>query len=533
MPGSSKIFYNGNIITMEPSLYKEAIMVENGVIRATGSFNELIKQKTAQTQMIDLQNRTMIPAFINPFGSLFAYAESLRYVSLKDASSFDGIVKAMQGHKERVGLREGQWLIGYGYDHSRLAEKTHPDKNTLDKISAVNPVLICHESKSKGAVNSAGLARLGITKETPAPRDGIIGHFVDTGEPNGYLEEAAFTDFILKIPEPEKEVALDFLQKAQKAFLQCGITAVREIRMNEKKWELLREADGQSKLLLDIFGCTEFSPALAKAGEAPPAPFPESVRLKQGGYFFAVDNSLRKRASWLTLPYRNASDGYCGYPLLKEEQMFGLIRRVLTEKAPLAVACSGDAALEHFLTALKKASAELEVSPRDSGVTVSAVMARPDQLAELKELGTVPSFAVSGIYYWGDADLENVGAERAMSLYPLNSAASRELPFSLHPDFNRLPDMLEAIRCAEGRVSSGGIVMGEAEKVPPPEALKAVTLHAAMACGEGERRGSLKAGKKADLAVLSGNPLTVSPAEMKEIRVIKTYKDGAEVYSEI
>ena len=64
----------------------------------------------------------------------------------------------------------------------------------------------------------------------------------------------------------------------------------------------------------------------------------------------------------------------------------------------------------------------------------------------------------------------------------------------------------------------------------PLEALKAITVNAARQYREADQKGSLEVGKLADLVVLDGNPLTVDPMAIKDIRVVETIKDGQTVY---
>jgi len=83
---------------------------------------------------------------------------------------------------------------------------------------------------------------------------------------------------------------------------------------------------------------------------------------------------------------------------------------------------------------------------------------------------------------------------------------------------------------AVNRVSRSGAVIGADQRVTPLEALKAITINAARQYREDDQKGSLETGKLADLVVLDGNPLTVDPMAIKDIRVVETIKDGETVY---
>ena len=80
------------------------------------------------------------------------------------------------------------------------------------------------------------------------------------------------------------------------------------------------------------------------------------------------------------------------------------------------------------------------------------------------------------------------------------------------------------------RRSKSGKSLGEAERITPYEALRGVTINAAYQYFEEEQKGSIKVGKKADFVLLDQNPLKVKPMKIREIQVLKTYKDGELLY---
>jgi predicted amidohydrolase YtcJ len=71
------------------------------------------------------------------------------------------------------------------------------------------------------------------------------------------------------------------------------------------------------------------------------------------------------------------------------------------------------------------------------------------------------------------------------------------------------------------------------ERVSPYRALQQVTINAAWQIGEDSSKGSIEPGKRADLVLLDGNPLTTDPAEIYKIKVVATVKDGKPVFGEL
>lgn len=83
---------------------------------------------------------------------------------------------------------------------------------------------------------------------------------------------------------------------------------------------------------------------------------------------------------------------------------------------------------------------------------------------------------------------------------------------------------------AVNRISRSGQVIGEKQRATPYQALKATTSHAAYELFDEDLKGSLTVGKLADFVILDKNPLTVDPMTIKDIKVVRTIKQGQTIY---
>ena len=92
------------------------------------------------------------------------------------------------------------------------------------------------------------------------------------------------------------------------------------------------------------------------------------------------------------------------------------------------------------------------------------------------------------------------------------------------------PDMMETVWCAVNRLTGSGVCLGPEQRVPVEDALKAVTLNAAWQYFEEQEKGSIRAGKRADLVILDRDPLKVDPSALRTVRVLETVKDGETIY---
>ena len=97
---TKKLFYNGDILTLEDELYAEAVLVEDGKIKAVGKKDELMSQNS-DDKMIDLKGKTLMPSFIDAHSHFFGYANSKLQVSLEDAVDFEDIANRIKTFIEK------------------------------------------------------------------------------------------------------------------------------------------------------------------------------------------------------------------------------------------------------------------------------------------------------------------------------------------------------------------------------------------------------------------------------------------------
>ena len=97
-----------------------------------------------------------------------------------------------------------------------------------------------------------------------------------------------------------------------------------------------------------------------------------------------------------------------------------------------------------------------------------------------------------------------------------------------HPGLPGKPSPFLNMKTAVTRTTRDdpNIVYGPEYRVSVHEALKAYTINAAWQLRVDDKIGSIKAGKKADLVVLSENPYRVDPFDLERIRAIETFMDG-------
>lgn len=536
-------YYNGTIITMrgEAPEAAQAVLTADGTILAVGSAEAVEEARKAAgldkdaVVMRDLKGSFMMPAFMDSHSHITAVMQVFGYENLKDVKNFQELLERLTAFKDRAKIKPGEWIIGIGYDHNFLEEQNHPDKFILDRAFSENPVMLSHTSGHMGVVNSLALEQMNLTAETKNPEGGVIGRVTGSEEPNGYLEETAFTGAGSIVPKPDMEQLVKQFTMAEQLYLQNGITTVQDGFTGAGEWFMLKYMADKGILTTDIVAYVDMKSAgdLLKQNKEYEGQYLDHLRI--GGYKIFLDGSPQGRTAWLTKPYEEAEEGYCGYPIYKDEEVEQFFTTALKEKRQLLVHCNGDAAADQMIGACKRAKEKTGIDPSlIRPVMIHAQLVRLDQLKPMADLSVTASFFVAHTYYWGEIHRKNLGNSRAMRISPLRSALATHVNVTLHQDSPVIdPNMLETIWCAVNRISRDETVMGEAERITPYEALQAVTLHTAYQYGEEASKGSIEVGKKADFVILSDDPMKIDPMLIRSIYVLETIKDGKTLYKRL
>lgn len=523
-----KIFYNGNILTMEQPLVAEAVLVVDDIIESVGALEEILKNASPDAEKIDLMGKTMLPAFLDAHSHFSAAANAKLQIPLEEAVSFVEIGEKIEAFRTKNAIPNGHWLIAKGYDHNALVEKRHPDRHLLDRYAPNHPLVLQHKSGHVGVFNSKALELLNVSAQTPVPAGGVIEQ--KNGELTGYMEEAAFLQYLKQTPMPDMGALLAAFGQVQKDYASFGITTIQEGMMVQELIPLYEYLLGHGLLELDVVGYAD-----VKSADQLLAAFPNANKrydrgFKLGGYKIFLDGSPQGRTAWMQTPYAD-DPSYRGYPTMHDDEVASAVEQAASSEMQLLAHCNGDAASRQYIDAVKTVGCIWPVLRTLRPVLIHGQLLRPDQLSEVREQDIIPSFFIAHVYHWGDVHIENFGFERACSISPAASAHRLGIPFTFHQDTPVIaPDMFETIWCAVTRTTKGGAVLGEEEKISVLEALKAVTINAAYQYFEENEKGSIKAGKYADFIIVDENPLAAEPDALRGIQVLETIKRGKTIY---
>src|ERR1700730_16881269 len=180
------IAYNGKIATQnEQRSFAQAAAVLDGKFLAVGTDREVMAWRSEQTQLIDLNKRTVIPGLND--SHLHLIRGGLNYnLELR----WDGVPSLADGLRM---LREqaqrtppGQWVrVVGGWSEFQFAERRMPTLDELNQAAPDTPVFVLH-LYDRALLNRAALRAVGYTKETSNPPGGEIVRDA-SGNPSGIL----------------------------------------------------------------------------------------------------------------------------------------------------------------------------------------------------------------------------------------------------------------------------------------------------------------------------------------------------------
>jgi predicted amidohydrolase YtcJ len=539
---AESIFYGGDIMTMEGDAprYVEAIAVTDGKIVYVGSKAGAEKLKGPGTATVDLQGKTLLPGFIDPHSHFMSSLGMDRQANCQpapagSANDVAGIIKAVQDLKTRLNAGDGEMLMGYGYDDSAMPGGRLLNRDDLDKAFPDNPVIVVHVSMHGAVLNSRAMEKFGISADTKTVEGGIVVRKPGTNEPYGLIMEMNYLPIFAALPKPSVEQQLQDLKAGQMIYAASGVTTAQEGATHLPEVELLERGASEGRLFIDIISYPLFTEMDGLFKTRKPADFGKyRHRLKLGGIKITVDGSPQGRTALFTTPYLEGGPSgekdWYGNASFSQDVANQLLKRIYDMGLQSSFHANGDGAIDMLLKAHEFAAAG-DLSRDRRTLSIHSQFIRRDQIDKFAEYKIIPSFFTEHTFYFADTHIRNRGLAQASFISPMKSAIARGLRPTDHTDFNVVPiDQMFVVWSAVNRMSRGGVLIGGEERVSPYQALQAITTNAAYQYFEDGSKGSLAAGKLADLVVLDGNPLKVEPMSIKDIKVVETFKEGKSVY---
>lgn len=545
---NATMYYNGDIITMEGNTptYVEAVIAKNGKIIYIGKSDEAMKQAGAIHIMVDLNGKTLLPAFLDAHSHFINVGFTASVANLLPppdgpGADYNSIVKALNQYKTtadgKTMQRKFGWIIGNGYDDSQLKEKDHPKATDLDKVSITEPVIIIHQSGHLGVINSVAMKMLGINKETKDPAGGGYRRDAD-GVPNGVLEEAACFNILFPIlGKGDAEVNNMFIDKALVEYVKNGYLTAQEGRATLQQMAQLENAANNKKFIIDIVSYPDVALGVEAVMKSPyySVTHQYNNRYRIGGVKLTLDGSPQGKTAWLSHPYHVPPPGekedYAGHGVMTNAQADKFVELAFKNKWQLLCHTNGDAAIDQYIRAVEDAEKKYDY-PDHRTVLIHGQTLRKNQIPDLVRLKMLASLYPMHTFYWGDWHLNSVlGEKRAKYISPMRDVIDAGVNATSHHDAPvTFPNSMRVLDATVNRVTRSGKILGPDQRITVYEGLKSLTDWSAYQYFEENSKGTLTIGKLADFVILDKNPLKVNPSDIHNIKVVEAIKEGKTVF---
>ena len=514
--------------------------MKNGKIALAGSKDDALGMKGDGTRVVDLQGKALLPGFLDAhshyINSLLVANQCKLYAPPsgpgKDVPSIIAELKKCAAQRNTA---KGEMIMAYGYDDTVMPDGRLLNRGDLDEAFPDNPVRVDHVSMHGAVLNSLALEKYGISAQTRTPPGGVIVRKPGTDEPWGLIMETAFLPVLEQAEPMTAQQEIEWSKAGQMLYAEAGITTAQEGATHLPQFQTMTRASAAGANIIDVVAYPFITDVDKVAAELPVSEWGKyNKRFKVGGVKITLDGSPQGRTAFFTTPYLTGGPGgekdWSGEPTFPQDLANDMVKKVYGMNVPLMLHCNGDASIDAFLTAYEYARAGDYTRPWNV-TTIHTQFLRKDQIPKFVKYGVRPSFYTLHTFYFADAHIQNRGKEQAMYISPMRDAIDAGLQPSNHTDFVVAPlDQMMMLWSAVNRESRAGDEIGPDQRVTPYEGLKAMTEWVAEQYDEGATKGTLAAGKLADLVILDRDPLQVEPLAIRDIKVVETIKEGVTIY---
>lgn len=397
-------------------------------------------------------------------------------------------------------------------------------------------------------LNSLGLKKCGITRNTPNPPAGEIVRNTN-GEPTGVLKNAPSLivglDRTAHFTEAEK---LDALERQLKRYVAAGLTSVGDRAVNPEQIDLYQKLKAAGRLPLRVvmtWRPDASQPTAALQQQIQSAPYTTNTGdswLKFGTFKLTLDGGMTIGTAYQRYPYgafgkqlygkTNPDDR--GQLFIPPAKLLAVMRTARDRGWQLTTHDQGGGAVDNFLDTLEQLDREKPIEPTRSHL-MHASFQSPEAIARMKKMGVLADVQAPWLYLDGAALEKVFGDEGMRYFYPLRSYIDSGIIIAAGSDHMIGHDKNNAVNPYNPflsmwteitRLTTKGKVIHPEQKITREEALKTHTIWPAYLQFAEKERGTIETGKLADLVAVDRDYLTCPEARIKDIQPVMIIIDG-------
>lgn len=537
-PKADIVFLNAMIYSMEPGTSittpAEVIAIRAGKICGVGSKEKLAHWIGPQTRQIDVQGKTILPAFVDAHNHLIWSGTEREDLNLNGVNSPEELKEVLRQFAQS--RPQETWIRGSGWEMTVFTE-TLATKECLDLAVPARPVFLTSSDGHSAWVNSKALEIAGMNQETPDPKNGRILRDPQ-GFPTGLLLEDAKELVEKHLPEYSQEQIDQGLQKALKEANQYGITTLFDPKTEPWMLEGYQRFEQQNKLSVRVRAALEVENATSIEEQI--QRFKQlkqqfnSPHLQIFGAKFFIDGVIESKTALLNEPYIGGENGKSAFSDSFLEQAIIALDQAHFEIHAHTI---GDGAVRQMLNAIEKMQQKMPHRDRRPQL-VHLQLIHPNDLPRFSKLQVIAN--VQPLWAYPDSYITELtepilGEERSQWLYPIGSLLQQGGKIVAGSDWSVTSmNPFEAIQIAVTRQDPEqpeGRILTPHHRVSVESIIRAYTSESAYALFLENETGSLQVGKWADLILLDQNPFQIHSHQLNQIKVLATFFEGKRVYT--
>ena len=530
------LLVTGEVITMDAQRPRAAAVgARGGCIVAVGSEQEVRRALGTVDEHRHFARGAIVPGLIDTHNHMHWTGLQTRLVNLAPARSIADIQAAVRAYAQAY--PDEPWITsGSGWHVASLAEGRYPTRQELDAVCADRPVYLPRVGHAAVA-NSRALALAGIGAATPDPPGGRIERAAD-GSPSGVLmEPPAFEPVARLVPPLSEDDQLECLRRVQARYHAAGLTGIVDpgvtpeiMRLYQTLWAR-GELSVRSVLMPLADSSRPLEETLARMGGSGLATGFGDARLKLGGVKVFLDGGASLGTALMREPYPDERCN-CGIQVTTTESLREIVRACVRHGWSIGVHTVGGAAIDIALDVFEEVD---RCSPiRDLRFQLIHAYLWPDarNLRQTATLGVSVATQCSMQYTFGPLLVQRFGTAMMAVATPVRSWLDAGVRVGGGSDSPVTPfePLLGLWQARTRHIAGTDEPVGRLQTTSGEEALAMYTRDAAWLAFSEHERGVLRPGLRADMTVLSEDPVACDAEALRDAQVLATAVDGRWVH---
>jgi predicted amidohydrolase YtcJ len=551
--GPDLILHRGKIVTVDKQFtIHQALAVRSGKILRVGSNEDILKTKGPETQLVDLEGKTVLPGLIDshvhPNGACMIEFDH-------PIPEMETIADVLAYIRDRAkALSKGEWIQVHQVFITRLREQRYPTRQELDEAAPDNPVVFA--TGPDASLNTRAMKLSGIDKDFKVA-DGGPGHAEkdERGEPTGILRSC--TRYVKSQPSGRQPTDLDRserLLQLLKDYASVGLTTIGDRDAYPTDIERYRKLHDKNQLPLrvaishhiDTIGAIDkIQNNIRHVAEHPLRKGDDHLRIV--GIKTYLDGGMLTGSAYMRQPwgiskiYSIKDPEYRGVLFIPKERLLPIVQTTIGSGLQFTAHSVGDGAVHTLVDVYEQLARKMPIRGVRPCITHCNFMSA-EAIRKMADLGVAADIQPAWLYLDTRTLTAQFGYDRLRYFQPLKSLFATGVIAGGGSDHMQKIGSLRSVNPYNPFLAMWTTITRKAKwyegRLHPEEALsreqaiRFYTVNNAYILFLDDKVGSLEPGKLADFIVLDRDLLTCQEDAIKDTRVVRTYIGGKLVYGQ-